>query len=787
MSGGLFGGYNKLQNAVYSRIDEANAIRLEKAAREYSDYMKNAYRLMNDPNLREIAERRIGDTAIPSAMRTASRETGEMNFGNVLREKPGTVSAEQMYGVKPNRGTENQDFPEWNESDKKQAQIDGERVNALSLKERLTMIANKAFPKTLTHVKMGEMPTAVKATIGIESDAPLVMNQKKAYEVISSKKDAKASGENKNINWHGLGVDGLEKAVAALDNPLRAFKQENGKYGFVVQIDGESKPMYAVIEIDTKGNYRGTIEKANVLVTAFGTDLNYIENQAAKGTELKIKKEPDSRGIDPSNRRYDIGESNSETGDVPSPNANIPQNGNSVNTLDAENSAAKVQQRKPGTVSAEQMYGVKLSQENKNEDFAEWVEKEDAKKKKAAEGADKSSYVNTDTTGKTEEQIRVMEEFKNAVEPEVIEFVKEAENNPSDRWKKKDMGTVSERAANDIKNATGVDVSNFRHSMDVDFVSHVEKRHGKSGIQDHSMANVNDIARIGYVLENYDSITKGNLSPKYKNNDGSYAQTIVYEKAVDGSFYVVEAVPDSKAKKLRLITAYISKKTPSAQVAHANKSRESTPETSLHTDGVQGDVPSPNANIPQNGNSVNTLDAENSAAKVQQAETEEEARLRTLYESEPENGQKEAGAGEGGTDKTDKFIEDTQKRIEDAKITDDKLKEMPEDKQKEVLKDRAERAGLDMTVEEIVGFAQGLGRIKGFFGSERKDFARIFDDVSEGSRTIRNDLHKLLEVPHRQAQTNSIGSESKYHQLFYSCRKIHFVISRTVSSMGRGW
>ncbi len=802
MSGGLFGGYNKLQNAVYSRIDEANAIRLEKAAREYSDYMKNAYRLMNDPNLREIAERRIGDTAIPSAMRTASRETGEMNFGNVLKEKPGTVSAEQMYGVKLSQENKNEDFPEWNESDKKQAQIDGERVNALSLKERLTMIANKAFPKTLTHVKMGEMPTAVKATIGIESDAPLVMNQKKAYEVISSKKDAKASGENKNINWHGLGVDGLEKAVAALDNPLRAFKQENGKYGFVVQIDGESKPMYAVIEIDTKGKYRGTIEKANVLVTAFGTDLNYIENQAAKGTELKIKKEPDSRGIDPSNRRYDIGESNSETGDVPSPNANIPQNGNSVNTLDAENSAAKaqqnsenaakVQQRKPGTVSAEQMYGVKLSQENKNEDFAEWAEKEDAKKKKAAERADKSSYVNTDTTGKTEKQIRVMEEFKNAVEPEVIEFVKEAENNPSDRWKKKDMGTVSERAANDIKNATGVDVSNFRHSMDVDFVSHVEKRHGKSGIQDHSMANVNDIARIGYVLENYDSITKGNLSPKYKNNDGSYAQTIVYEKAVDGSFYVVEAVPDSKAKKLRLITAYISKKTPSAQVAHANKSRESTPETSLHTDRVKGDVPSPNANIPQNGNSVNTLDAENSAAgtqqnsenaaKAQQAETEEEARLRTLYESEPTG--KYAGT-EAGESKAK--LDEKVKEAKENAVGDDELKEKPKTEKQKILKRRIEKAGLDMTVEEIVGFAQGLGRIKGFFGSERKDFARIFDDVSEGSRTIRNDLHKLLEVPHRQAQANSIGSESKYHQLFYSCRKIHFVISRTVSSMGRGW
>ena len=62
-------------------------------------------------------------------------------------------------------------------------------------------------------------------------------------------------------------------------------------------------------------------------------------------------------------------------GDVPSPKTNIPQNGNSVNALDVENSAAKAQQnsenaaqtqqRKPGTVSAEQMYGVKLSQENK--------------------------------------------------------------------------------------------------------------------------------------------------------------------------------------------------------------------------------------------------------------------------------------------------------------------------------------------------------------------------------------------------------------------------------------
>ena len=90
--------------------------------------------------------------------------------------------------------------------------------------------------------------------------------------------------------------------------------------------------MYAVIEIDTKGNYRGTIEKANVLVTAFGTDLNYIENQVAKGTELKIKKRTSSARDLRATIAQGVNETDSK-GDVPLPKTNIPQNGNSVNTL----------------------------------------------------------------------------------------------------------------------------------------------------------------------------------------------------------------------------------------------------------------------------------------------------------------------------------------------------------------------------------------------------------------------------------------------------------------------
>lgn len=110
------------------------------------------------------------------------------------------------------------------------------------------------------------------------------------------------------------------------------MKQENGRYGFVVEIEEGGKPYYAIVEIDAEGNYRGKMEKTNVVVSAFGTNLKYIENQMRKGTELQIKKEPASQVTHGRQLPYGINETDSK-GDVPSPETNIPQNGNSVNTL----------------------------------------------------------------------------------------------------------------------------------------------------------------------------------------------------------------------------------------------------------------------------------------------------------------------------------------------------------------------------------------------------------------------------------------------------------------------
>ena len=88
-------------------------------------------------------------------------------------------------------------------------------------------------------------------------------------------------------NGNAVNTPDVENSAA------KAQQAETGHGKRRADVRGEAfagKQMYAVIKIDTKGNYRGTIEKANVLVTAFGTNLKYIENQMRKGTELPIKK-----------------------------------------------------------------------------------------------------------------------------------------------------------------------------------------------------------------------------------------------------------------------------------------------------------------------------------------------------------------------------------------------------------------------------------------------------------------------------------------------------------------
>lgn len=53
---------------------------------------------------------------------------------------------------------------------------------------------------------------------------------------------------------------------------------------------------------------------------------------------------------------------------------------------------------------------------------------------------------------------------------------------------------------------------------------HILRRHGENGEADHSMRDINDIGRIQYVIDNYDSVVDGGTTQSYVTNvDGKTA------------------------------------------------------------------------------------------------------------------------------------------------------------------------------------------------------------------------------------------------------------------------
>lgn len=210
----------------------------------------------------------------------------------------------------------------------------------------------------------------------------------------------------------------------------------------------------------------------------------------------------------------------------------------------------------------------------------------------------------------TPEQLQTMFEYDTSVDPEILDYIKYAKEHPERHWEKVELSEVSNRAVNDIKKETGIDTTGFTHWIDVDFVNHTEKRHGESGEQDHSMADDSDLARVKFVIDNYDDlkVSDHNGTRAYRNTDGSRAKTIVYQKAINGTYYIVEAVPDSKAKKLHLLSAYIStkKEIPTVQMADA-KASAGTPEARPQSEGTSNIIISPvdgKSNPPSIGNNV---------------------------------------------------------------------------------------------------------------------------------------------------------------------------------------
>jgi len=160
---------------------------------------------------------------------------------------------------------------------------------------------------------------------------------------------------------------------------------------------------------------------------------------------------------------------------------------------------------------------------------------------------------------------RIIEEYRAATDEGLVNFAQSIRsgNTKNAAARNFSIGSVSDHAATDIAALIGIDVTGYRHTLKGVEIIHIEKRHGENGEHDQSMADITDYGRIGYILNNYDTVTllhnaKGEIvyTTGYPDGNNNPSPMIRYEKRVNGTYCVVEAVPDSKAKVLRIISAY---------------------------------------------------------------------------------------------------------------------------------------------------------------------------------------------------------------------------------------
>ena len=210
-----------------------------------------------------------------------------------------------------------------------------------------------------------------------------------------------------------------------------------------------------------------------------------------------------------------------------------------------------------------------------------------AEQKNTALSQAESTTVNTDPAQHTAAEQAVIDEYQAAVDDNLRLIVEEYKTNPNRPFARHSISPVAERQAKDAENLLGGSYSGFTNAINSNGIKHILKEHGENGVVDHSMADVNDLARIAYVLDNYDTVNQATYasgdikySQEFRGKNNRPAPMLVFSKKVNGTYYVIEAVPDTQYKKFWVVSAYMEKKGGITQAPNA-QGQGNTPEASL--------------------------------------------------------------------------------------------------------------------------------------------------------------------------------------------------------------
>lgn len=252
-----------------------------------------------------------------------------------------------------------------------------------------------------------------------------------------------------------------------------------------------------------------------------------------------------------------------------------------------------------------------------------------------------STAVNDNPAVHTPQEQAVIEAYKRSVDDGLKGFIERVRGLKDNNFRSKIRTTIETQTDNAARAAaalTGVDTTGFSNVIKGNTVTHIDNRHGVNGIADHSMQNIEDFSRIGFVLDNFtnaevvpaknvDSET-AKLSREWRNSDNTHAPLIQFSMPVNGTYYVVEAVPASNAHVMAVVSAYMTdgqgKSTLNQEpTLPGNRASSSTSETLL--DSMLG---ASDANVAQRDNSVN-----------QNVSANDMGAMRSQFESVPKQSQ----------------------------------------------------------------------------------------------------------------------------------------------------
>lgn len=101
-------------------------------------------------------------------------------------------------------------------------------------------------------------------------------------------------------------------------------------------------------------------------------------------------------------------------------------------------------------------------------------------------------------------------EYIESVDKKILDMVEV----PKSIFERYTFSEISPETVVKLKELTSIDFTGYKNCINSDSIKHIKDRHGKAGKADDSLSNSKDIARLPYIVENFDTIEL------LKNRDG---------------------------------------------------------------------------------------------------------------------------------------------------------------------------------------------------------------------------------------------------------------------------